>query len=150
MKFRTMIVDAERIGGSLTKGRDARITAIGHILRKLKLDEFPQLWNVLLGEMSLVGPRPEVPEFVAEYSAEQMEVLEFKPGITDPSSIEYVDEERYLGSLEDPRQYYIDVLLPRKLKINLAYSREANICKDVCVILMTLLRIVNFAKRRQC
>ncbi len=106
--------------GLLTLGdNDSRITPIGSFLRKFKLDELPQLINVLKGEMSLVGPRPEVRKYVALYTVEQLKVLNFKPGITDMASIKYVDENAILARYENPEQAYIDVIMPDKIKINI-------------------------------
>jgi lipopolysaccharide/colanic/teichoic acid biosynthesis glycosyltransferase len=137
-KFRTMIVDAEKFGLSITKRGDRRVTRIGRILRATKLDELPQLWNVLRGDMSLVGPRPEVPRYVARYTAEQRRVLELKPGMTDVASLAFRHEERMLGCAQDPEQFYLECCLPRKIEMNLGYSRQANLLRDTWVILRTL------------
>ncbi|MEJ5994837.1 sugar transferase [Pedobacter sp. Du54] len=119
LKFRTMYANADR-AGLLTLGEnDSRITPVGAFLRKFKLDELPQLINVVKGEMSLVGPRPEVRKYVALYSDEQLKVLDLKPGITDMASIKYVDENVILARYENPEQAYIDVIMPDKIKINI-------------------------------
>ena len=141
-KFRTMVVQAERQGGQITVGVDARVTPVGHWLRKSKLDEFPQLLNVLRGEMSLVGPRPEVPKYVALYSQDQRRVLELKPGITDPSSIKYRDESSILAACGDPERAYVEVIMPDKIRLNLEYAESANLFSDAWMIARTLLRIV--------
>lgn len=137
-KFRTMIPDAERRGPLITVGRDPRITRVGAFLRRSKLDEIPQLLNVLHGEMSLVGPRPEVPRYVAQYTAEQRAVLQLMPGITDPASVAYRDESRLLGRVSDPERYYVEVVMPDKIRLNLAHAAHATRVRDVLVILQTL------------
>ena len=137
-KFRTMVVDAER-RGSLTIGNDPRITRVGKWLRKLRLDELPQLINVITGEMSLVGPRPEVPKYVALYDMEQLRVLELKPGITDPASIFFRNESDLLGNASDPEHLYIQKIMPEKIKMNLIYAQKATLWSDLLVILRTLL-----------
>jgi lipopolysaccharide/colanic/teichoic acid biosynthesis glycosyltransferase len=141
IKFRTMRVDAERLGGLLTVGHDPRITRVGAFLRASKLDELPQLINVLRGDMALVGPRPEVPRYVALYSAEQRRVLEVRPGITDPASIEYRDESALLAAAADPERWYVEEVMPHKLAINLAYLRQRTLPSDVGVIFATLARL---------
>jgi lipopolysaccharide/colanic/teichoic acid biosynthesis glycosyltransferase len=138
LKFRTMIVDAEKRGIPLTVGADARITRVGRFLRRTKLDELPQLVNVVRGEMSLVGPRPEVARYVALYSDEQRRVLEVTPGITDPASTQYVDESALLGAAADPEREYIETVMPRKLQLNLAYAQQATILSDLRVLLQTI------------
>ncbi|MBX6365251.1 MAG: sugar transferase [Gemmatimonadetes bacterium] len=140
-KFRTMVPDAERRGGQLTVGRDPRITRVGYWLRRWKLDELPQLLNVVAGEMSLVGPRPEVPRYVARYTEAQRRVLEVRPGITDPAAIEYCDESELLARADDPERLYVEELLPRKLQMNLQYAREATVWRDVGMVLRTLARL---------
>jgi len=137
-KFRTMVRNADQFGQPLTVGGDARITHIGHWLRKYKLDELPQLINVLKGEMSLVGPRPEVPRYVAQYSREQQRVLELVPGITDPASIAFCDEAGLLAGCEDPERVYIERIMPEKIRLNMVYATKAGIFSDIRVILGTL------------
>lgn len=137
LKFRTMVVDAERLGKQLTVGQDPRITAAGHWLRRYKLDELPQLFNVLVGEMSLVGPRPEVPRYVEHYDQEQRRVLELRPGITDPASIQYCDESNLLAGTDDPERYYIEFLMPEKIRINLEYAKNSTLLSDIATILRT-------------
>jgi lipopolysaccharide/colanic/teichoic acid biosynthesis glycosyltransferase len=137
-KFRTMIPDAERRGGALTVGQDPRTTRVGRWLRRSKLDELPQLFNVLAGDMSLVGPRPEVPRYVARYSAEQRRVLDLVPGITDPASIAYSRESELLARAPDPERYYVTAVMPDKIRINLTYAARATRWTDVKVVLGTL------------
>jgi lipopolysaccharide/colanic/teichoic acid biosynthesis glycosyltransferase len=137
-KFRTMVQDAERLGRAITVGQDPRITRVGRFLRDTKLDELPQLLNVLAGEMSLVGPRPEVPRYVELYSGEQRAILALRPGITDLASIKYRNESDLLAGAENPDETYIQVLLPDKIRINLAYAARAGVWSDFLVILATL------------
>lgn len=142
MKFRTMVIDAEAKGLKITVGRDPRITRSGHFLRKYKLDELPQLFNVLHGEMSLVGPRPEVPEYVACYPTDVRDkVLSIKPGITDRASIEFKDENRLLAGAADPARTYIEEILPVKLRYYVQYADEQSLWLDYCLIMRTLFAI---------
>ncbi len=138
IKFRSMHVDADQHGRLVTIGNDPRITPIGRVLRRTKLDELPQLINVLRGEMSLVGPRPMVAHYVDLFTPEQRRVLNLMPGITDPASLTYRHEQAYLGQLGDPEWVYIHEVLPHKLQINLGYASHANIGTDLMVILRTL------------
>lgn len=141
-KFRTMRVDAER-HGQLTVGSDARVTGAGRFLRKSKLDELPQLIDVLLGDMSLVGPRPEVPRYVAHYPVGVKElVLSVRPGITDWASIRMIDENDILGAAADPERAYLDEVLPQKLDYYVRYAQSHTLAGDVCIILATLKKIV--------
>jgi lipopolysaccharide/colanic/teichoic acid biosynthesis glycosyltransferase len=142
LKFRTMRPDAERVGGQLTVGADPRITPIGHTLRRYKLDELPQLINVVLGDMSLVGPRPEVPRYVALYDDRQRSVLDVRPGITDPASIAYRDENALLANAADPEATYVREVMPAKLEINLAYLERRSLATDVGIILDTLAKLL--------
>jgi lipopolysaccharide/colanic/teichoic acid biosynthesis glycosyltransferase len=137
-KFRTMRVNAERSGAQLTVGADSRITRVGRWLRRSKIDELPQLFNVLRGEMSLVGPRPEVPRYVALYDDAERVVLDLVPGITDPASIRYRDEASVLAHAADPERCYIDEIMPEKIRINLEYAERATPFSDLLVILSTL------------
>lgn len=142
-KFRSMHVDADK-KGLLTvgkDGRDPRVTSMGHFLRKYKIDELPQLINVFLGEMSVVGPRPEVRKYVNFYSPDQMRVLSVKPGITDNASIEFIDENTLLAQAENPEEYYIQELIPRKTSIYLKYVDEASFLLDIQIIFRTLIKI---------
>ena len=138
LKFRSMYVDADKRGTLVTIGNDPRITRIGHILRNSKLDELPQLINVLRGEMSLVGPRPEVSRYTDLFTPDQRKVLDLWPGITDPASLAYRNEQEHLAQFDHPEQVYIDTVMPHKLQINLDYAQRANILTDFVVILRTL------------
>lgn len=137
-KFRTMIANAEKTGSSVTKDGDARITRIGRTLRKLKLDELPQLINVVRGEMSLVGPRPEVPKYVDQYTAEQRKVLQLKPGITDLATLAFRHEEELLKSADDLEKFYVHFCVPKKIELNLRYAQQANLWQDTKIIFQTL------------
>lgn len=141
-KFRTMYVDSDKQGLLTVGGRDSRVTTIGYYLRKFKLDELPQIVNVLIGDMSFVGPRPEVRKYVDLYNQEQMQVLNVRPGITDLASIEFRNENELLSNQEDPNSYYINVIMPKKLQINLDYLKKSNLFKDVWVIVKTFLVII--------
>lgn len=143
LKFRSMVVDAERQGLQITASGDRRITHVGRILRKTKLDELPQLFNVLWGEMSLVGPRPEVPRYTDLYTPEQAEVLNFLPGITDPASIAFRHEESILAAAANPDEAYVREIMPAKIRINLDYQRKANVFTDCLVILQTFTSILS-------
>ena len=141
IKFRTMRAGADK-SGQLTVGmRDSRITVIGYYLRKYKLDELPQLFNVFIGDMSFVGPRPEVPRYVALYDAEQKTVLIVKPGITDYASIVYSEENELLAKAENPEELYITKVMPAKLKLNLRYINEMSLATDLKIILKTIGKI---------
>ncbi len=137
-KFRTMVVGAEKIGMSVTKDGDPRITSAGRVLRKTKLDELPQLLNVIAGEMSLVGPRPEVPRYVEKYSDTQREVLELKPGITDLATLEFRNEEDLLKRADDVERFYVDYCIPTKIALNLQYARRSSFCSDLRLIFETV------------
>jgi lipopolysaccharide/colanic/teichoic acid biosynthesis glycosyltransferase len=141
-KFRSMRKNAES-KGQLTVGmKDNRITRSGYFIRKYKIDELPQLLNVLLGEMSVVGPRPEVPKYVALYNEEQQKVLSIKPGITDFASIEYVRENELLSQSSNPEKTYIEEIMPAKLALNLKYVREQSFGTDMKIILQTIKAIL--------
>lgn len=141
-KFRTMIVNAEASGLKITVGRDSRITPIGHFLRKTKLDELPQLIDVLMGTMSLVGPRPEVPEYVQYYTNDvKAIVLSVRPGITDWASIKMIDENDILAGASDPQQAYIQQILPEKLAYAVRYVQTRSLKLDVYLILLTISKI---------
>jgi lipopolysaccharide/colanic/teichoic acid biosynthesis glycosyltransferase len=142
LKFRSMRKNAES-KGQLTVGmKDNRITRSGYFIRKYKIDEFPQLVNVFLGEMSVVGPRPEVPKYVLLYNEEQQNVLSIKPGITDFASIEYVRENELLSASSDPEKTYIEEIMPAKLELNLKYLREQSFLTDMKIILQTIKAIL--------
>jgi lipopolysaccharide/colanic/teichoic acid biosynthesis glycosyltransferase len=144
-KFRTMRKNAAESGAAITVGGDQRITAIGRVLRRLKLDELPQLFNVLVGQMSLVGPRPEVPRYVDLYpEALRSEVLSVRPGITDLASLCYIDESELLGRVVDPERYYVEELIPRKLNLALAYVRHRSIWLDLRILAATLTGILGW------
>jgi lipopolysaccharide/colanic/teichoic acid biosynthesis glycosyltransferase len=150
-KFRTMVTNAERIGIPLTVGSDPRITRVGHWLRRTKLDELPQLWNVVKGEMSLVGPRPEVPRYVAWYTPEQRRVLDALPGITDPASLVFFEESQILDASADPETIYRKTVMPEKLRANLEYMTSRSVFSDFAVIAKTIWRIVSsIAMRKAC
>ena len=143
-KFRTMVSDAEKKGKQITVGADSRITAIGVFLRKYKLDELPQLIDVLVGNMSLVGPRPEVPKYIDRYSDdEKHDVLSVKPGITDNASIEFRDESELLASSKDPEATYINEVLPKKIALYRKYVKERSFFGDVVIIFKTIFLIIN-------
>ena len=144
LKFRTMRVDAESRGVQITIGRDPRITRVGEILRRYKLDELPQLLNILRGEMSWVGPRPEVPRYVALYTAEQREILEYRPGLTGPASLKFSDESSLLAEQPDPERYYREVLIPAKIAEDLAYLSGATLLSDAQLLAKTFRRIAGF------
>jgi lipopolysaccharide/colanic/teichoic acid biosynthesis glycosyltransferase len=141
-KFRTMKPAAEN-SGQLTVGmRDSRITKVGYYLRKSKLDEMPQLWNILVGEMSVVGPRPEVPKYVTLYNAQQRLVLSVKPGLTDYASIKFVKENEILEKSSNPEQTYIDEIMPEKLALNIEYISDQNFGVDLMIIFKTVIAIL--------
>jgi lipopolysaccharide/colanic/teichoic acid biosynthesis glycosyltransferase len=142
LKFRTMVQDAPKLGGAITAGHDPRITRIGRLLRLTKLDELPQLWNVLKGEMSLVGPRPEVERYVQLWEPELRElVLSVRPGITGLTQIRYRHEERLLTQQPDPEKYYREVLLPLKLASDAEYVRRRSLLFDFYLLLRTFLAL---------
>lgn len=141
-KFRTMVVDAEKQGMQITVGRDSRITKVGYFLRKSKIDELPQLINILIGNMSFVGPRPEVPKYVQMYNENQKSILKVRPGITDVASIEYRNENALLAQSKNPEETYVKEIMPRKLELNLEYLRKLSIIYDVKLILKTLYVVI--------
>ncbi len=139
-KFRTMTSNADK-KGEITVGNDSRITKPGKWIRKFKIDELPQFFNVLKGDMSVVGPRPEVSKYIALYNSEQLKVLSVKPGITDYASIVYFDENQLLGESDDPEKTYIEVIMPNKLKLNLKYIEDKSLYVDLKIIFSTLIKI---------
>jgi len=141
-KFRTMFANAESMGSSLTTYKDPRITKIGDFLRRTKLDELPQLLNVLKGDMSIIGPRPEAPAYVKYYNDEQRRVLSVRPGITGPSQLENRNEELKLKGQSNPERYYITKLLPEKLNIDLNYIENQNFILDLQVIFKTIRAVI--------
>jgi len=137
-KFRSMHTGSDKKGLLTVGGRDSRITIAGYYLRKYKLDELPQLFNVLQGDMSLVGPRPEVKKYVELYTPEQLKVLNMRPGITDPASITYRNENDLLSQAENPEEYYITKIMPDKLRINAEYISNRSFMKDIQIIIRTI------------
>lgn len=141
LKFRSMRIGADKKGLITIGDKDARITKSGYYIRKYKFDELPQLINVLKGDMSFVGPRPEVRKYVDLYTAEQLCVLNVRPGITDPASIQYSNENELLEKAENPEQYYIDTVMPDKLRINLEYLEKRTLWSDFKVIIKTISKV---------
>lgn len=140
-KFRTMVVDAPQRGAAITAGGDPRITRFGRLLRKSKIDELPQLINVLRGEMSLVGPRPEVPKYVELFRQEYDDILRVRPGITDLASLKYRDEAAVLAAAQNPEQEYVRRVLPDKIRLAKEYTSRLSFWYDLRLILKTLFRI---------
>ena len=140
-KYRTMRVGSDKYS-QITVGKDSRITKVGDFLRKYKLDEIPQLINVLIGDMSLVGPRPEVPKYVALYTEEQKEILKVRAGITDYASIEFSNENDILANEADPEKAYIEKIMPRKIELNKKYLSEISVMTDIKIILLTIKKIL--------
>lgn len=141
-KFRTMRPQSEKSGQLTVGAKDSRITGAGYYLRKFKLDELPQLWNVVLGDMSVVGPRPEVPRYVALYTPEQRAVLSIRPGITDYASLRYFEENDILAKSANPEDTYIREIMPAKLALNLEYVRKHSMLGDLSIIMQTGWRII--------
>lgn len=142
LKFRTMVPDAFSKGALTVGSRDPRVTGVGFYLRKYKLDELPQLFNVLFGEMSFVGPRPEVKKYTDLYNENQRVVLSVKPGITDYASIKYRNENDLLAQSSDPEKLYIEEIMPEKLNLNLKYINDNNVFKDIEIIFLTFYTII--------
>jgi glycosyltransferase len=140
-KYRTMKIGSDKYS-QITVGKDSRITKVGDFLRKYKLDEIPQLINVLIGDMSLVGPRPEVPKYVALYTEEQREILKVRAGITDYASIEFSNENDILANETDPEKAYIEKIMPRKIELNKKYLSEISVMTDIKIILLTIKKIL--------
>lgn len=141
IKFRSMVASSE-VKGQLTVGNsDPRITKSGKFIRRFKIDELPQLINVLIGQMSIVGPRPEVSKYVELYDENQIKVLSVRPGLTDYASIEYIDEDKLLGEAKDPESLYIDEIMPAKLKLNLKYINDKGMLTDLKIIFRTIGKI---------
>ena len=141
-KFRSMVMDADKKGLAITVGRDSRITRVGAVLRKTKLDELAQLLNVLLGQMSFVGPRPEVPKYVELYTPYQRQVLLVRPGITDYASIAYRNENDLLAGASNPEAMYIEQIMPDKIELNMKYLREISPLADIRLILKTIVAVI--------
>jgi lipopolysaccharide/colanic/teichoic acid biosynthesis glycosyltransferase len=142
-KYRTMVVNADRIGGTSTSARDPRITRVGHVLRRFKLDELPQLLNVVLGDLSLVGPRPEVEEYTSMYTAEEQAILSVRPGMTDLASIKLIDLNATLARAHDPDAYYREVIRPRKNELRLQYARTHTFWLDLMILARTARALVS-------
>lgn len=140
-KFRSMFVGAEQAGPGVTVAGDSRLTRVGAVLRGLKIDELPQLWNVLVGEMSLVGPRPELRHYAERYTPEQQRVLTVRPGVTGPASLKYRNKEEVLGQSPEPEKFYRKVVLPDKLALDLAYIEKMSFSYDLYLIARTLVSI---------
>lgn len=140
-KYRTMKIGSDKYS-QITVGKDSRITKVGDFLRKYKLDEIPQLINVLIGDMSLVGPRPEVPKYVTLYTEEQREILKVRAGITDYASIEFSNENDILANEADPEKAYIEKIMPRKIELNKKYLSEISVITDIKIILLTIKKIL--------
>lgn len=144
LKFRTMVQDAPRLGGAITAGHDPRITRVGRFLRATKLDELPQLWNVLKGEMSLVGPRPEVEKYVQLYPEEARQlILSVPPGITGLTQIRYRHEERLLAQQSDPEKHYCEVLLPQKIASDIEYVKTRGALTDLRLLVQTVFVVLS-------
>lgn len=141
LKFRSMTIGSDK-GSQITVGDDARVTSVGKFIRKYKIDELPQLINVLKGEMSVIGPRPEVKKYVDLYNKEQQKVLTVLPGLSDYASIEYFDEQKILGEAKNPNKKYIEIVMPAKLELNLKYIKERSFKTDFKIILKTLKKII--------
>lgn len=141
-KFRTMVDGAEGMGPGVTASDDSRVTRVGRWLRRAKLDELPQLINVVAGSMSLVGPRPELPRYVALYSPEERAVLSLRPGITDPATLAYRDEEEILSRAPDPQRHYEDVVMRDKIHVNLEYADRATPLTDLVILLRTVRTVI--------
>lgn len=141
-KFRSMRIGSDKKGLITIGEKDNRITKTGIILRKYKLDELPQLWNVFIGDMSLVGPRPEVKKYTDLYTEEQKQVLQVRPGITDWASIKYVDENKILGESKDPDEAYVNLIMPNKIKLNMVYIQHQTLGEYFKIIFTTFKEIV--------
>ena len=141
-KFRSMRIGSDKKGLITIGEKDNRITKTGFILRKYKLDELPQLWNVFIGDMSLVGPRPEVKKYTDLYTEEQKQILQVRPGITDWASIKYVDENKILGEAKDPDEAYVNLIMPNKIKLNMVYIQHQTLGEYFKIIFTTFKEIV--------
>lgn len=148
VKFRSMVDSVGQTGRGITPENDRRVTAIGAFLRKWKLDELPQLWNVFVGDMSLIGPRPELPGYVAGYSDQQKSVLRVKPGISDYASLRYRNEGRLLQQNSDPERYYRETILPDKLSLNLRYLNDLSLACDLSLLLSTIRSVLKAGNKK--
>ena len=142
LKFRTMVIGADEIGGPSTADGDPRITRLGRYLRKYKLDELPQLLNVMNGDMSVVGPRPEVPQYVALFTEEERQILTVRPGLTDLATLWNADEGRRLAGAADPERVYLEAIKPKKVQLQLQYLRHRSLATDLWIIWRTILLVV--------
>lgn len=140
-KFRTMVLNHG--GSSVSVKGESRITRLGSVLRKLKIDELPELWNILIGDMSFVGPRPDMPEYASRLQGEQREILSVRPGITSPASLKYAREEEILSTVSDPLKHFDEVIWPDKMEMNLRYVRSRTFIGDLILIIRTVLGIRN-------
>lgn len=143
IKFRSMHLNADKLGKLTVGMKDPRITKVGYFIRKYKLDEFPQFINVLKGDMSIIGPRPEVKEYIDLYTDEQKKILNVKPGITDYASLEYFDEARLLGNSENPKQTYINEIMPAKLELNKKYLANPSFTHDIKLMWLTFKKMIS-------
>lgn len=141
-KFRTMRKDSDKLGKLTVGMRDPRITRVGYFIRKSKLDEFPQFLNVFVGQMSIVGPRPEVKEYVDIYNEDQRQILKVKPGITDFASLEYFNENELLGKSSDPKKTYIEEIMPAKIELNKKYIQNPGLGTDIKIMWRTFIKII--------
>jgi lipopolysaccharide/colanic/teichoic acid biosynthesis glycosyltransferase len=141
-KFRTMRKDSDKLGKLTVGMRDPRITRVGYFIRKSKLDEFPQFLNVFVGQMSIVGPRPEVKEYVDLYNEDQRQILKVKPGITDFASLEYFNENELLGKSNDPKKTYIEEIMPAKIELNKKYIQNPGLGTDIKIMWRTFVKII--------
>ena len=142
VKFRSMRVGSDKKGLITIGGNDPRMTKMGYFIRSFKLDELPQLFNIIKGEMSLVGPRPEVPKYVALYNSDQMKVLSVRPGITDYASIEYMDENVILGKAANPERAYVEEIMPHKIRLNMKYINNQSVMEYFKIIFLTFWKII--------
>lgn len=142
-KFRSMNIGSDAMGLLTVGGRDPRITRSGYLLRKYKLDELPQLMNVLIGDMSLVGPRPEVKKYVDLYDCHQRRVFDIRPGLTDYASLEYINENDLLSKSKKPEETYIQEIMPAKLELNLKYMEEQSLMTDLKILIKTIVKIIS-------
>jgi len=147
IKFRTMYKNSDKKGLLTVGKKDPRVTHIGYFLRKTKLDELPQLFNILFGHMSFVGPRPELPKYVNLYNERQRQVLSVRPGLTDYASLEYINESEILAQAENPEQYYIEYVMPAKLELNLKYIQDQSFTTDLIIIFKTIVRIFHTQRK---
>ena len=142
LKFRTMKKNADAFGKLTIGDKDPRITKIGYVLRKYKIDELPQLWNILKGEMSFIGPRPEVPEYVAFYDTKQRDVLKVRPGLSDYASLDYINENEILSKYSTPEEAYINIVMPQKLQLSLKYIHDMSLKTDFNITIKTIAKII--------